>query len=242
MFARKQLIKIMYEKFSNLFIYIGCIIVLIISFLGTFFLPISEILQGIVLTPGIGALFIFLNQLWRDERAHERAIELQSKQHDFVFGAASHMANVVYDKHAFFCEEYITRVQKGFHELLKDGPSRNSMVIGRELVNIRQRHSAWLTKEIENKLKPFEQTLIKIGAKNGLIDSLPVGESRNRVIDEVYRFFGLILKEIEAENKEESEVSLEQNIENIRDILGVSTFTELRLKIAELSLKRIRNL
>src|SRR3989344_5017640 len=211
----------------NWFSYGGYTIVLIISFLAPFFLPIQEIAKDIIIFPGIGALCFLLNQLWRDNRAHERANELQNKQQDFVFGAASHMADVVYDKHAKFCEEYIERIQKGFQELLRDGPSRNAMIIGSELVNIRQKHSAWLTQEIEKKLKPFEQTLIKIGAKDGLIQHLQVGESRNKVIDEVYKFFGLILGHEKASNKEEAEVSLEQNIENIRDILGVNILTEL---------------
>ncbi len=230
------------KKFINWFVYIGCFIVLVLSFFAASFLPVDEIFKGIIAIPGVGALFMFLFQMWRDNRAHERAEELQNKQQDFVFGSASHMADVVYDKHAIFCEEYIERIQKGFQELMREGPSRNAMVIGRELVNIRQRHSAWLTKEIEKKLKPFEQALIKIGAKEGLIKDLPVGESRSKVIEEVYKFFGLIMGDEQSKDNEEAEISLEQNIENIREVLGVNTFTELRQKIAELAIKRIRNL
>jgi len=142
--------------------------------------------------PAAGSLIAFLYESYRNNRAHERTVEFQNKQQDFVLGTASHMAETVYNKHVIFCEEYSNRIQRGFQELLEHGPSRNSLTIGRELVNIRQKHSPWLTKEMESRLKPIEQALIMIGAKDGLIDSLPIGDRRDKVIKEVYKFFDLI--------------------------------------------------
>lgn len=149
------------------------------------------------------------------------------------------MAEVAYNKHINFCEEYIERIEKGKQELFRDGPSRNCLNIGRDLVNIRQKHSTWLTKEIEEKLKPFEQALIEIGAKEGLIDNLPIGEQRNEIIKYVYKTFGLVLGHENALEEKEADLKIDEVIEKIRDILGINVLTKLRLKATDLALKRL---
>ncbi|MDD3101760.1 MAG: hypothetical protein PHE59_01265 [Patescibacteria group bacterium] len=224
--------------------YIICVIVFIVSFLATLFLPVNEIFKGILTFPGIVALLSVLYQLWRDERAHERVIELQNKQQDFILGTASHMADVVYNKHVEFCEEYIDRVQEGFQELLRDGVSKNALIIGGDLIKIRQKHSAWLTQEIEKNLKPFEQALIKIGAKEGFLQDtrLLPGEERKKIVDEVYRSFGLVLGHETPMSKEEADMKIDTVIEKIREILGINILTDLRLKAAELAKKRISDI
>lgn len=219
--------------------YTGYILVFVASFLTAWLLPVTEIFKGVASTPGAGALIALLAKLWRDERAHERVIELQIRQQDFVLGTASHMADVAYDKHVSFCEEYIQRVQDGLQELMRDGATKKAMNIGSDLVRVRIRHSAWLTVEIEESLKPFEMALINIGAKEHLLENLPVGERRTQVVNEVYRFFGLILGHEKPVNDEEASMTREKIIEQIRDILGINTLTALRQKAAELALERI---
>lgn len=218
--------------------HIGYTAVFAASFAAAWFLPVSELLKDVIYLPGIGALCLLLNQLWRDERAHDRALELQNRQQDFALGTASHMANVAYDKHVIFCEEYMERVQKGFQELMQHGPTKGAMNIGGDLVRIRFKHSAWLTKEIEGKLKPFEMALINMGAKEHLLESLPTGEKRSKVVDEVFRFFGLIMGD---EKPSEAEIGMAKDdvIEEIRIILGIHTLTMLRQAAAKLALKRI---
>ncbi len=219
--------------------YIGYTLVFVVSFLAAWLLPVAEIFRGIASIPGAGALSAFLVSLWRDERTHERAVELQIRQQDFVLGTASHMADVAYDKHVAFCEEYIQRAQEGLQELTRDGATKKAMNIGGDLVRIRIKHSAWLTTDIEKSLQPFEMALINIGAKEHLLESLPVGERRSRVVDEVYRFFGLVLGHEKPINKEETSMTREKIIEQIRNILGINTLTALRQKAAELALDRI---
>jgi len=208
------------------FVYIVSVAVLMVSFSSAYFLPIESIYKSLVAMPGIGALFLTLYKSLKDEW-------LQNKQQDFILGTASHMAQVAYDKHVIFCEEYIERVERGRQELFTEGVSRNALNIGRELVNIRQKHAAWLTKEIEDSLKPFEQALIMIGAKNNLIGMLEIGEQRNKVIQEVYRAFGLVLGHETSLTEEEANLHIDKVIEIIRDILGINTLTKLRSKEAE---------
>lgn len=216
--------------------YVGYTSVLIVSFVAAWLLPIGDITKDIMAVPGIGALALLLIQLWRDNRAHERAVELQNKQQDFMLGTASHMAEVAYDKHILFCEEYIEQLQKVLQGLYRDGPSKGSIDMGRKLVNIRQKHSAWLTKDIENKLKPVEGALIKMGAKEYLLDHLEVGPKRSKTVNRVYDLFEKILGEGSDEDKQ---IAVSGVIEIIRKILGIEILTELRIKAVELAKKRL---
>lgn len=221
------------SQIKNWSIYIFLIIILISSFLFAYFLPVDEIFKGIAAIPGIGALCFSLYKSWKDE-------QLQNKQQDFILGTASHMAEVAYNKHVFFCEEYVDRLQKGLQEIYRDGASKNSMIIGRELVNIRQKHSAWLTKKIESELRPIETALIEMGAKENLLDYQGVGEERSKTVERVYRLLGLVLGHEKSENDEESKMAIDEVIEIIREILGINTLTELRLEATKLALSRLK--
>ena len=220
-------------------VYIASVSVFIISISVTILLPINEVSKIIITTPGAVALLTILFQLFRDSETHRKNLDIQNKEQDYVLGTASHMANIAYDKHVLFCEEYMARVQSGFQELLREGPSKNAMNIGRELVNIRQKHSPWLTKNIEQNLIPFESALIKIGAKERVVDMIQIGEQRNQMIDDIFKSFGLILGHEKAETEEEANIAIEKIIEKIREILGINILTELRLKIADVALKRL---
>jgi hypothetical protein len=219
---------------KNLSIYHICTLVLITSFVAVYLLPINEFLKGFVALPGIGSMALALYKSWKDEY-------LQNKQQDFVLGTASHMAEVAYDKHVSFCEEYVARLQQGLQEIYRDGASKNSLTIGRELVNIRQKHSAWLTKKIEHELRPIETALIEIGAKENLLDYQGVGEERSKTVERVYKLLGLILGHQKGENDEESKMAIEEVVEIIRGILGINALTDLRLEATKLAVNRLKN-
>jgi len=216
--------------------------VLVFSFLGASVLPVSKIFKGFVAVPGAAALLGFLGQLWRDCTAHERALELQNRQQDFALGTASHMAEVAYDKHVAFCEEYMARVQSGFQELFREGATKNASNIGGDLVRIRLKHAAWLTSKLEDELKPFEMGLITMGAKKYQLEvsQLPVGEQRTKLVEEIYKIFGLILGRGKPENEEESLLHMQKPIDNIREILGIDTLTALRQGASDLAIKRLK--
>lgn len=221
-------------------VYIVSVIVFAVSVLVSYFLQTNEFWKSILAIPAAGSLISILYKIWRDDLSHQRLVEIENKKQDFALATASHMAQVAYDKHVLFCEEYIERVQQGRQELFRDGPSRNALTFGRDLVQIRQRHSSWLTKEIEENLRPFEQVLIKIGAQESIIDKVKEGEKRNLMIEEIYKAFGLILGHEKALNNEEDELAIDKVVEKIRNILGINTLTELRLKSAELASKRLK--
>lgn len=217
-------------KYKVWFLYVS---VLVISFLFGYFLPTSDIFKGIASMPGVGALCLILYKSWKDE-------QLQNRQQDFILGTASHMAEVAYDKHVSFCEEYIQRVVKARQELFQDGPSKKAMSIGFDLISIRNKYSSWLTKEIESSLKPFEQALISIGAKQHELESLDVGMQRTKVVGDIYKSFGLVIGNDKPLGENEANLRIDVIIEKIRDILGINVLTKLRIRATELALKRLK--
>lgn len=216
------------------------IVIFAFSFFFAYSVQTSEFFKGILALPAAGSLIVILYELYRDNRDHERVVEFQNKQQDFDLALASHMADVAYDKHTLFCEEYMNRVQKGFKELI-DGPIRKSLPFSIDLVDIRKKYSSWLTKEIEVKLKPFEHALAHIGSKDQLIDILPVGEKKDKLIEDVNKYIGLIMGHEEANSEEEKEIAKDSVIEEIRNILGINTLSRLRKRATDLALERIEN-
>jgi len=227
-----------FKEYKNYFL---ILVVFTVSILLSLIIQTNDFLKGVLALPAIASLLSVLYKIYNDNLQHERGKELLSKQQDFILGTASHMSEVAYDKHVLFCEEYIDRVQAGLQELYREGPSKSTMFIGRDLVNVRQKHSAWLTIEIETSLKPFEQALISIGAKHGLLESesLPVGELRNKVVKEVYGSFGLILGSEKPITEEDSDIQVDKTIEKIRNILGITILTKLRLKAVDVAINRL---
>lgn len=228
--------------YKNWFVYLFSFVILAISFIGAWTLPIPEIFKGVVAIPGAVALLSFLIQFWRDYTAHERALELMNKQQDFALGTASHMAEVAYNKHVAFCEEYMARVQSGFQELMRDGPTPKSMNIGGDLVRIRLKHAAWLTTEIEDKLKPYEMAVITMGAKMGTLDrdTRMTDEKRTKVVNEIFSAFGLVGGFDRAQNEEEGLIHLQKPIDNIRKILGIDILMALRQGASDLAIERLK--
>lgn len=220
--------------YKNWFTYLISLIVLVISLLISYYSQ-NEVFENITKIPGIMALVLVLYKSWKDE-------QLQNKQQDFILGTASHMAEVAYNKHVKFSEEYVNRIQRGFQELLRDGASPKVMNIGGDLVRIRQKHSAWLTSELENKLKPFEQVLIEIGTnEHYLLITAREGmnDNKRKVIDKIYKSLGLVLGNEKPSNDDEAELRIDRAIDKIRDILGIKALTKLRFKATDLALKRL---
>ncbi len=96
-----------------------------------------------------------LYKFWKDERAHERALDLQARQQEFTFAPASHMAIIAYDKHVQFSEEYLSKVNRTLTELWIEGESVKALERAKELSGIREKFAAWLTRDVEDQLYPM---------------------------------------------------------------------------------------
>ena len=219
-------------------VYVGCLIVFVLSLVATLILPVGLIAKGILAFPGAAALLPIVYKLWREEVAHERAIQLQELKDASAFATASHMAKLAYDKHALFCEDYLEVVNDFLSKLWQIGPAPNVMEFAIKLSSVRSKYAAWLTDEIEKGLYPIESKLRRIGAGSQVIQSMPVGADRNRIIDEIYDAFGLVTDTLPTGNSTEDEAAGAAAVtEHIRTLLGMQNLTELRLKSAEVALK-----
>lgn len=85
--------------------------------------PASAAIQFLAGIPLVGSLVAALVQILRDQTAQERAMPILAAQNRFSLGASSHMANVAFDKHVQFSEEYAEEVHKALTTLVREGPT-----------------------------------------------------------------------------------------------------------------------
>lgn len=192
----------------------------------------GELIKELAGVPLILALVAALFQIVRDQSAHERSELLMQYQNSFAIGATSHMANVAFDKHAEFCEEYIKESYAALQTIFREGPTSDALSHATALARIRERFAVWLTAKIENDLQPFETALQQMGASAGYVDST-VGDrtatQRKEHIDRMYKILAKLtnLKEWEGEELTD-ELAISTQIQQLRSILGTDELSELR--------------
>ncbi|HUU12828.1 MAG TPA: hypothetical protein VM182_03850, partial [Terriglobia bacterium] len=102
--------------------YIALAVVFVASAAAAILLPVGDAVRTLTAVPAIGSLFGALLQIFRDRVAYERSLLLLEAQNSFSIGTTSHMANVAFDKHVLFCEEYVTEMFKALTTLFREGP------------------------------------------------------------------------------------------------------------------------
>ena len=207
--------------------YVGAAIVLVVSYVAAWTLPITEILRSIVVLPGVGALFVVLYQILRDQAAHERAVELQEKQHLFNLGVTSHMATVAFDKHVQFSEQYISRMQRGLTELFQTGPPGEALKFCSDLIDIRLSYRAWITGDIADKVMPFENALHQIGVGKIVLKGLPPGNERTQAVKEMFRVFSDVTG-LKGEGDIDENLAPRKIVSHLQELLGVQQLSRLR--------------
>ena len=223
-------------KYSKqIYLFLG--IIVIISILLALLLPVDKLFKGIASTPGIGALFAALFQLFRDQADFENKKYLQHQEQIFNLGATSHMANIAFDKHVEFCEKYIKEVRETVITLFKHGPTDKVDKNLFNLVEIKREYEAWISDDIASQLVPFEKAINKVGALSGLSKSFEKSsalseedsQARKSAIKEMYQIFHQILNlKKDQESVEDSEIAVEIVMDKVRSILGIEELTKLR--------------
>jgi len=217
-------------------------IIFILSLLLSLCFPVDKLFKGVALTPAIGALIASIFQLLRDQTQFEKSRYLQQQTHIFNIGATSHMANVAFDKHVEFCEEYMKEVHEAINTLFIHGPSEKIDSHLGNLIKIKRKYAAWISEEIENQLNPFEDALNKISAFSGLSTSLGPSdqEGRKNAIRKMYQIFHEIMNlKNDPEIVEHSEIAASIVKKKVRSILGVEELTKLRKILVDRALTSI---
>ena len=194
--------------------------------------------------PAILALFGALFQVARDSIAFDRAVRFEEGKNRFTIGATSHMANVAFDKHVLFCEEYVAEVSKALDTLVRRGPHREVLPHANNLYDIRRKWVVWVTPQIEAKLEQFEAALRTIGAQ-AILFALPVGSpGRSEAIQKAHKAYAEVMGlEWRVEEHKLEQLANERNadraITRLRAVLGTDELTRLRTELVNRALENL---
>jgi hypothetical protein len=212
-------------------VYLLLSVVFVLSFLSAWLLPVGEIQKGLLASPVLLSLIGALYQVFRDEAKHQKDVALQNNQHVFTIGATSHMANTAFNKHVEFCEKYMEEVHNTILVMFREGESESALTHASNLLNIRIKYAAWLTKEMNSKLEPFEQVLREIGAASHFVRSTENSpnhqEARSKKLDEAFNKFCALMN-LNTENLIEGVGDIEEVKEVVKGFLGISELTRIR--------------
>jgi hypothetical protein len=196
-------------------------------------LPHGELLRDLAAIPLVASLLAVLFQLFRDETAHQRTQMLQDYQNRFALAASSHMANVAFDRHVQFCEEYVAEVQQTLQTLFRNGATEELFRHTTKLSETQAKFVVWLTPQIEADLELFEFALRKLGATAGLLKSGATLEDRQQRISDLYRTLADVMGHKFFPNGWEGqslneEIAVAKVIQRLRGILGTEELTTMR--------------
>lgn len=204
--------------------------IFILSLAGALLIDAREYLKVVVSAPGVAALIVALYQLARDEAAFEKQLHIQKKQLQFTLGAASHMANITFDKHVEFCEKYMKATSETVGGLFRHGDTPETSDYAVKLYQLREEYDVWLTDNIVQNLGAFEKALFKLGANAHFIykaqNQYEMREARHLKIDENLKLYTEVLG-LEKEEIDES-YTAEATKRQLKNILGVEKLTKLR--------------
>lgn len=211
-------------------IYIVMIIIFICSVIIPLLLPNRDLVNQIAIIPGSFSLLGILYRLFLDEAKYKKELFIQHDQQTYSLGAASHMANVAFDKHILFCEEYIAAMNDIITALYTNGPTQEALKHASDLQMIKSKYILWLTPKIESELEPFEQALRKIGA-NAQYRTINDDSSKS-MIHEMYEIYSEVLA-IDKDNSKnrDEQVTVSAILSKLRGVLGIEEITKLRQKI-----------
>lgn len=224
-------------------IYLVLGLIFVASVLVSLYLPTTEILHDISSIPAVVALIGGIFQIFKDQAAFEKKLIIQQNQNKFTLGAASHMANIAFDKHVAFCEEYITEMHKIVSELFTEGPSPKALKHAYNLYEIQQKYTTWLTPAITESINKFEQALREIGADSDFIRNT-IGTDdpeRGPAIKRMYKVFKDVLEIRKSEDIEiNKDVAVNSIINRLRAVLGIEELTILRQNLIASSVKTLK--
>ena len=165
-------------------------------------------------------------------KAHE--IQMEEAKNRFTFGATSHMANVAFDKHIEFSEEYANAVLDALIELATKGPKSGASGHAQTLADVRTKWLIWVTPEVNKRLIDFEYALRSIGAYMEEAHESQPGLDKHEAYTKGYAIFAEIMG-LEKWNGQpiSQERAGDAIIIKLREVLGITELTELRRELVK---------
>jgi len=210
-------------------IYSGIATIFMASAVFVFWHPGGQFMQILAGIPLVGSLLAALIQILRDQAAHERTLLIQTVQNRFALGTSSHMANVAFDKHVQFIEEYAQEFYNALTTLFREGPTKEVLQHSSILYALRQKYAVWLTSKVEDDLERFESALRQIGAWAGYVNDAPNAEDRRQKTNEVYLTFAKVMGFPEWDGEQlTDDLAVSMLVGRLRSVLGTEELTALR--------------
>ena len=225
-------------KFSWPF-YAAVSLIGILSFFAGKWLP-TEFLQNLSGVPRVGALAAALFRLIRDQLKHEDDVRLQSHQQHFDVGITSHMANIAFDRHVQFCEEYIKALQVGMTEMWENGPSPQCITFWNQLANIRLSFRTWIVFADDSPVMKFEKALREVGGIAILHKDMEQGEARAQKIKEMYDIFEQIADLPTKPSDTYGTLAAGRIMDYLQDSLGAKELAQLRSTLIKDAIKNLK--
>lgn len=225
---------------KNYVAYSISILVIVASTCFVVFLPVNNEIKTVFSLPGLAGLFSLLVQGWRDQVAHERALELQRKQQDFDIAIASHMANLVFDKQVEFTEQYYSKLYSITHELFQEGPSEKASLYEKELRDVRIRYSPWISNDLNDKLVPYELALRKIGDFGMLERVTRKTIEHSDYVNEMFKAFKEFIGVDPKGDINKPQDAADAVLEHLRDVINVFDLETLRHSAIRLATDKIQ--
>ena len=218
-------------------VYLLLSLVFLTSVAATFVPSMGDLTRAVTALPAVGAVLAGLFQLLRDQMAHERAWSIQAAQNSFTVGVTSHMANVAFDKHVTFSEEYVVEMFQTLTTLFREGPTDQVLSHSGNLYKIRQRWAIWITPDVEIELEKFEAALRKIGASAHFVEVDLTSPKRSDTIETMYSLYEEVTGMTDGDEKQaRADHAILSIIQCLRQVLGIEELTELRRTLVARSL------
>jgi hypothetical protein len=222
-----------------LVVYLGLAVVFAASVICAVLLPVEGLIRDVALVPGLGAMCAAVWQLLRDREAHNRQLDLKQREQLFSLSVTSHMAQVAFDKHAAFCQDYVARVHKGVGELYRDGPSQHAITIVQDLAEIRQRHAPWVPPDVLERLKPFEEAVWEVGTSSLYVARAGEAPDRRKHVDKMHNTFSEVLGIPSDDVKGRPEVRVDLILAQLQDVLGIRELSRLRAAVIKNAMQNL---
>ncbi len=194
-------------------VYLAIGVVFAVSSLAAVLLPISQVAQSVMASPGALALIAALYQIFRDEAAFEKEKKLKEDERFHALSISSHMAVVAFNKHAEFSEKYLEVMRKGLIELSARGPCKEALDLAESLKETRLDYAAWVTNDTRELLSPFEKALRQIGVDYHVLSNMPVGDRRSMNVNEATNLYMQVMEY--ERGTEENEIGVSKVVERI---------------------------
>lgn len=211
--------------------------------------------ENTLTTSLVGFLITFLldvnsRERARIERQHEieRAKLTQDLEHAFAVGSSSHMANVAFDKHVKFCEDYAAGLREAMKLLYTHVTTPKAIDAAAALYRLRHDQALWLTPEMEAPLMKIEQALRSLGAGQHRLetDGRLEEEEHFEINTRIHRLFSdLVGKEFLGPppdgERYDDDLAIGNAVRGLGRVLGVDDLTHLRKQILRDAAKRARS-